>query len=165
VIQRDDPSGNARDETSTFQISASLNSVEALGVEDVQTRRPQVVHGIPSDFRRPRMRPRLTSAVLAAAAGPLLLAGCGSSGSVEEFCAVWAQVDDAEGPEDGLPLLADLEDAAPTDRLEDSVGTLRDALEDVGEDGDLSDVDPDDLPDVQRAGEFIESYVDQNCES
>ncbi|MGY1602493.1 hypothetical protein [Geodermatophilus sp. SYSU D00815] len=104
------------------------------------------------------MRTRALPAA-AALAVPLLLSGCGG-GSVEEFCAVHQQVDEAESAEEGLPLLEDLQDVAPSDRLEDSVEAVRVALARVEE---LEELPRDEQAEVEGAVEFLDAYVDQNC--
>ncbi|MGY1814064.1 hypothetical protein [Blastococcus sp. SYSU D00820] len=102
-----------------------------------------------------------TAATVAVAATTVLgLSACGG-GSVEEFCAVYAAIEDADearAPE----LLDDLADAAPTDELEEAAETLKEIYEE-------SDGGEEDVPE-SRQGEFlaalgtIGNYADENCE-
>ncbi|MGY1830149.1 hypothetical protein ACI8AA_06915 [Geodermatophilus sp. SYSU D01180] len=108
------------------------------------------------------MRIRLLPTAVAVLAAPMLLAGCGSSGSVEEFCAVFQQVDEAEDTEEGLPLLDDLEDAAPTDRLKESVGVAQEYFEQAAE-ADENGEQFEETEESREALEFVQAYADQNC--
>ncbi|SSC24163.1 Hypothetical protein KLENKIAIHU_2770, partial [Klenkia terrae] len=105
----------------------------------------------------------LRTAVLLAGV-PLLLTSCGG-GSVEEFCAVYQQLDDADGVEDGLPLLDTLIDVAPSDRVEEAAETLRGALITSLQGGgdDASELPQGAQDSARDAFGFIEAYADQNC--